>query len=82
MTNLGDGRNIRQDVFGVGNDFEENGFRVLVDGGSVCFGVVLINPLYANSPLFERDLELVVGLTRDRANEPRNCSIIEVLTPP
>ena len=82
MINLGDGRNIRQDVFGVRNDFEENGFRVLVDGGSVCFGVILINPLYADSPLFECDLELVVGLTRARENEFRNCSVLEVLTPP
>jgi len=81
-TDLGYGRNIRQVVFGVCDDLYENGFGVLIDGGSVCLGRVLSNPMYADSPLFKCDLELVVGLTRARGNELRNCPMYEVLTPP
>ena len=70
-TDFREGRNIRQVVFGVCDNLYENGFGLLVNGGSVCFGGVLSDPVYADSPLFECDLELVVGLTRARGNELR-----------
>ena len=60
----------------------KNHFGLLVDGRSVCFRGIFSNPVYTDSPLFECDLELVVGLTRAGVNELQNCSILEVLTPP
>ena len=74
-TDLGDGGNIRQVVFGVCDDLYENSFGLVVDSSSVCFSGVLSNPIYADSPLFECDLELVVGLTRARGNGLQSCSM-------
>lgn len=61
MSDFGESRNIIDDVFWVGNAFNEYSFGLLIDSCGKSSRRGVRNPLDANTELLKSDFKLVVG---------------------